>query len=158
MLVRFSLLETDWIPFFCQKSTASSHRSRCQSARRATCHLATTWSTSRCSPPRTNQRCSAVRTSSPTASLLLCPPPPYHPPLLLQLTSLTPPTQPQKTDCLCVAWTGDRVTPPLLSTSPPTPGKDIPVTKWRDPPPPVVLQAFHITLDFMSCADVTQMS
>lgn len=107
MLVRFSLLDINWIHFVCQKSTASSHRSRCQSARRVTCHLVTTWSTSRCSPPRTNQRCSAVRTSSPTASLLLCPPHTTHPSCSSSHPWLRPPNLRKQTASV---WRG-RVTP-----------------------------------------------
>lgn len=71
-----------------QRFTVSSPRSRCRSARRATCLPATTWLISRCSPLRTNQRCSAVRTSSPASDPLLSLPP--IPPFLPVLSSLDP--------------------------------------------------------------------
>lgn len=97
---------TDFPP---QRSTASSHRSRCRSARRVTCHLATMWSTSRCSPLRTNQRCSAVRTSSLTADLL----PHSLLPLLSIPLPLTPPgSTHQASEKTASVWCG-RVTPTL---------------------------------------------
>lgn len=113
-------------PRLSQRSTASSLRSRCRSVRRATCLPATTWSTSRCSPLRTNQRCSAVRTSSSAHSQCaatpsyfpLCPPP-LHPP--------TPPSPPPVASETCTVQRGrDRprplraVTPSLPLTAPPS--------------------------------------
>lgn len=97
-----------------QRSTVSSPRSRCRSVRRATCPPATTWSTSRCSPLRTNQRCSAVRTSSPATDLLLPLLPPFLPLFYLSLSPRLPPsplTAPQTPPSenrlpRCTAWCG----------------------------------------------------
>lgn len=97
-----------------QRSTVSSPRSRCRSVRRATCPPATTWSTSRCSPLRTNQRCSAVRTSSPATDLLLPLLPPFLPLFYLFLSPRLPPsplTAPQTPPSenrlpRCTAWCG----------------------------------------------------